>query len=68
MAKGQTNPAIIADELDRSMPAAARAALGAWQRDMTASFNAMLAKLDADAGVTDANYLARLRVKPPEER
>lgn len=68
MAKGQNNPAIIADQLDRSTPAAARAALGAWQREMTEKFNAMLAKLDADAGVTDTNFLATLRVKPPEER
>lgn len=68
MAKGQTNPAIIADELNRSMPAAARAELGAWQQEMTANFNAMLAKLDGDAGVSATNYLATLRVKPPEER
>ena len=68
MAKGQTNAAIIADELDRSMPAAARAALGNVLRDLVAKHNALLAKLDADAGVTDTNFTATLRVTPPEER
>lgn len=67
MAKGQNNPAVIANELDRSMPAAARAALGAWQADMTAKFNALLAKLDSNhAAATD--HVSTLRVTPPEER
>lgn len=72
MAKGQTNPAIIADQLDRSTPAASRAALGAWQRDVTATLNAVLAKMDAAAAATVTSLgttnVATLRVTPPEER
>ncbi len=72
MANGNTNAANIADQLNRSMPAAADAALGDWQKDVTTTLNAVLAKLDAAAAATvtalGTTNVATLRVKPPEER
>lgn len=68
MAKGQTNADVIEDELNRSMPAAARAALGTTLRELVAQFNALLEKIDADEGAQDTDYASTLRVTPPEER
>lgn len=67
MAKGQTNPDIIEDELNRSMPAAARAALGTKLRELIEKHNALLVKLDADGGVTATNFAATLSITPPED-
>jgi hypothetical protein len=64
--------AVKQDQLNRAMPAMRDAALGdvvvdliatvnALQADLTAlrtRYNAALAKLDADGGVTDTNYVA----------
>ena len=56
-----------ADILNRSMPAAHKVMLGdllnqiiAAYNDLATKHNALLAKLDADAGVTDTNYTALL--------
>lgn len=56
------------DALNRAMPANARVQLGDVVDDLIAKHNAMLAKLDLDAGVTDTNYTATLRVKTLAER
>ena len=55
----------VQDELNRCMPAASHAQLGdvlndllTGYNDLAAKHNALLAKLDADAGVTDTNYAA----------
>lgn len=52
-------------KLNRSTPAAARAKLGDVVADLigqvnaiTTKYNALAAKLDLDAGVTDTNYVA----------
>ena len=45
-------------ELNRMNPAASHAKLGDVLNDLITKFNATLAKLDADAGVTDTNYVA----------
>lgn len=64
--------ATLADELTRSMPAADRVQLGALLQDLIAAQNAqntavtaLLAKLDADAGVTDTNYAALIGADLP---
>lgn len=62
----------VQDHLNKSMPIAAKAKLGDTIADLiaqvnaqgaalaalTTKYNAALAKLDADAGVTDTNYAA----------
>lgn len=72
MANGNTSAANIKDQLNRASPANADAALGslvydlanavnALRADLSAlrtKYNAVLAKLDADEGVTDTNYAA----------
>ena len=67
----------IRDELDRSMPAAFKAKLGTSLYDLiklantqNAVIRALVAKLNADAGVTDTNYTAAslVDVKLPEQR
>lgn len=65
---GATVDRNLEDMLNRMAPAAAYAKLGTAFNELIKSHNAMLAKLDADAGVTDTNYVATLRVKPLEER
>jgi hypothetical protein len=55
-------------ELNRSMPAAAHAALGTNLETIATQFNALLAKLDADAGITDTDYAATLALKPLSEQ
>lgn len=56
------------DELNRCMPAAANVQLGTLLNDIVTKHNALLAKLDADAGVTDTNYVATLTVTPLADR
>ena len=56
------------EQLNRSSPAAADAKLGDVLTDLVKNFNALAAKLDADAGVTDTNYAATLAVKDIESR
>lgn len=53
------------DQLNRSMPIASKVKLGTAVQElidaynaMATKYNALLAKLDADAGVTDTNYVA----------
>lgn len=56
------------DKLNRSMPAAKDAKLGDILNDLITAHNALLAKLDADAGVTDTNYASTLAVTTLENR
>lgn len=63
-----TDPKAIQDELNRAMPAAKAAHLGACLYDLIKQHNALLAKLDADVGVSATDYAATLKVKLPEER
>lgn len=58
----------VQEQLNRSSPAAADAQLGTTLKDLITSLNALLTKLDADAGVTDTNYSALLKVKDLESR
>lgn len=58
----------VKEQLNRSSPAAADAQLGTTLTDVITSLNALLAKLDADAGVTDTNYSSTLKVKDLESR
>ena len=58
----------LKDELNRSMPAAAHAKLGDLLDDIITKHNALLAKLDADVGVTDTNYVATLTLSTLTER
>jgi hypothetical protein len=67
----------IRDELDRSMPAAFKAKLGTTIyalidlcNKQNAVIKALVAKLNADAGVTDTDYTAAslVDVKKPEQR
>lgn len=58
----------VKDELNRMNPAAANAKLGDVLTDLVAKHNALLAKLDLDAGVTDTNYTAQLKVTDIESR
>lgn len=56
------------DALNRAMPANARVQLGDVVDDLIAKHNALLAKLDADVGVTGTDYVATLKVKTLAER
>ena len=68
----------IANELDRSSKAANKARLGTILYELIAAVNAqnavikaLVTKLNADAGVTDANYSSaalKADVKLPEQR
>lgn len=51
------------DRLNRAMPANKTANLGTVLQELIDRHNALLAKLDADAGVTDTNYAALLSVR-----
>lgn len=55
---------VVQDQLNRCMPAAADVKLGDKLAEIIANHNAAMAKLDADAGVTDTNYSALYAVKP----
>ena len=56
------------DALNRAMPANARVQLGDVVNDLITQHNALLAKLDADVGVTGTDYVATLKVKTLAER
>ena len=56
------------DALNRAMPANARVQLGDVVEDLITKHNALLAKLDADVGVTGTDYVATLSVKTLAER
>ena len=56
------------DVLNRAMPANARVQLGDVIDELITKHNAAMAKLDADAGVTDTNYTTLYRVAPLAER
>jgi hypothetical protein len=58
----------VESQLNRASPANADAQLGTLLRELITSHNALLAKLDADGGVTDTNYNATLKVKDLESR
>lgn len=60
----------VVDELNRSMPAASRpgAKLGDLLAEIITKHNAVCAKLDADAGVTDTNYTALHSIVPLASR
>jgi len=59
-----TNPVRnLQDELNRMAPAAAHAKLGDIVNDLITKHNAVCAKLDLDAGVTDTNYTSLHAVK-----
>lgn len=58
----------LKDELNRMNPAAAHVKLGDVVDELIAKHNSLLAKLDADAGVTDTTYTTLLRVAPLVER
>lgn len=58
----------LIDELNRCMPAAAHAKLGDLLQEIITKHNALAAKLDADAGVTDTNYAATLKITPLNQR
>lgn len=58
----------LRDELNRMNPAANHAMLGDLLNEIIAKHNALAAKLDADAGVTDTNFASTLRIAPLAER
>lgn len=58
----------VQSQLNRMNPAAADAKLGDLLNEIITKQNALLAKLDADAGVTDTNYAATLAVAGIETR
>lgn len=58
----------LKDELNRMNPAAAHVKLGDVVDELITKHNAAMAKLDADAGVTDTNYATLYRVAPLAER
>lgn len=58
----------LQDELNRMNPAAGHAKLGDLLVEIITKHNALAAKLDADAGVTDTNYAATLKITPLNER
>ena len=56
------------DVLNRAMPANARVQLGDVIDELITKHNALLAKLDADVGVTGTDYVATPSVKTLAER
>lgn len=58
----------LQDELNRMNPAAAHAKLGDLLNEIITKHNALAAKLDADAGVTDTNYNALHKITPLADR
>lgn len=58
----------LKSELNRMAPAAAHAKLGDVLDELIAKHNAVCAKLDADAGVTDTNYTALHAITPLASR
>lgn len=58
----------LQDELNRMNPAAAHAKLGDLLNEIITKHNALAAKLDADAGVTDTNYSLLHKITPLADR
>lgn len=58
----------LQDELNRMNPAAGHAKLGDLINELITKHNALAAKLDADAGVTDTNYSSLHKITPLAER
>ena len=58
----------LQDELNRCMPAAGHAKLGDLLVDIITKHNALAAKLDLDAGVTDVNYGTLTGITPLNQR
>ena len=58
----------LRDELNRMNPASNHAMLGDVIEEIITKHNALAAKLDADAGVTDTNFASTLRIAPLSER
>ena len=58
----------LQDELNRMNPAAGHAKLGDLLVEIITKHNALAAKLDADAGVTDTTYAALLKIAPLADR
>ena len=56
------------NELNRMSPAARDAKLGDCINDLITGFNLLLAKMDADAGITDTDYASTLTLKTIVER
>lgn len=61
-------PGTVQAQLNRMNPTAFDAKLGDLLNDLITKHNALLAKLDADAGVTDTNYTALHSVAGIETR
>lgn len=55
---------VLIEQLNKMNPAARDAKLGSKLNELITNHNALCAKLDADAGVTDTNYAATLGIKP----
>lgn len=60
--------ATLKSRLNKGSPNAAEVKLGDLLDELITKHNALLAKLDADAGVTDTNYVATQSVKTLESR
>lgn len=58
----------LQDELNRMNPAAAHVKLGDVLNDIITQHNALLVKLDADAGVSATDHAATLKIKTLSER
>lgn len=58
----------LAKNVDRSSTATFDAKLGTTVDELVVAFGKLLAKLDADAGVTDTTYTSLLKVKRFSER
>lgn len=58
----------LQDELNRMNPAASHAKLGDLLAEIITKQNALVAKLDLDAGVTDTNYSALFKITPLDQR
>ncbi|HET7675843.1 MAG TPA: hypothetical protein VFL54_10005 [Gammaproteobacteria bacterium] len=65
--KAGQNPAQNEDKLNRMTPGASEAELGSRLAALIESHNALLAKLDADATVTDTDFAATLAVPSLDE-
>lgn len=58
----------LQDELNRMNPASAHAKLGDLLAEVITKHNALVAKLDADVGVTDTTYTSLLAITPLKDR
>ena len=60
--------AVLQARLNKASPNDKAVKTGDVLNDIITNFNAMLEKLDADAGVTDTNYASTLAVKALNKR